>query len=374
VRRERAAIDVVDRACGIDVNVSNITVASHDDGSAFRITRIERDATQKARERKQTRRDRQRKRALDRSRRAMNRDQYRLSKRQQKRARRREQAGLRAVQVVPRGPRIASSANQPLRSYRRDTLSTSYRRMRAAQAADAAATTQARAARARQTAAELVATHGYRPIVEAISIAAWSRSWGRAVAAFSPGALIAAIDREAKAVAGCAGGTGGVERASTRTTALSQHCPCGVRVPKSLDDRVHRCPACSLVGDRDAVSAVLASFVGFGTRGDPASAEVDYTAAIAALPAIRRALRPSYSGWQDTLSESTDLSAREGLFLAWPTSTPDSVVVARRTVGMAPYPILDEPGTRQTTSARAWMRTTTFRTRSPCWPYLRDVS
>ena len=149
---------------------------------------------------------------------------------------------------------------------------------------------------------------------------------------------------------------------------------CGARVDKSLGDRVHRCPRCDLVGDRDAVSAVLASFVRFGTHGDPASAEVDYAAARAALPAIRRALRTSYSGWQDTLSESTDLSAREGLLLAWSTSTPDSVAVARRIVGMAPYPILDEPGTRQTTSARAWMRTNMFHKRSPCRPYLRDMS
>ena len=372
-RRERAAIEVADRVAGIDVNVSNITVASHDDGGSMRVTRIERDATQKAREKKQTRRDRQRKRALERSRRAMNRDQYQLSKRQEKRARRRANAGLRAVQVIPRGPRLANANRKPVQSYRRDTLSASYRRMRAAQAADAAATTQARKARTQKTAAELVAMHGYRAIVEATSITAWSRSWGRAVAAFSPGALIAAIDCEAKAVASCAGGTGGVERASTRTTALSQHCPCGARVEKSLGDRVHRCPVCHLVGDRDAVSAVLASFVVFGTRGDPASAEVDYTAAIAALPAIRCTLRSAYSGWQDTLSESTDLSAREGLFLAWSTSTPDPVVVARRTVGMAPYPILNEPGTHQTTSVRAWMRTNLSHKRGP-WPYLRDRS
>jgi hypothetical protein len=240
----------------------------------------------------------------------MNRDQYRLAKRQEKRARRRAEAGLSVVQVVPRGPRVANAAGTPVQSYRRDTLSASYRRRRAGQAADAAAVTQARADRARTTAAELVAMHGFRPIVEASSIAAWSRSWGRAVAAFSPGTLVAAIDREARAVASAAGGVGGVERASTRTTALSQHCPCGARVAKSLADRVHRCSRCGLVGDRDAVAAVLASFVGFATRGDPASAEVDYTAATAAVPAIRRALRTSYSGWQDTLSESTDLGPR----------------------------------------------------------------
>jgi hypothetical protein len=64
-----------------------------------------------------------------------------------------------------------------------------------------------------------------------------------------------------------------------RTTALSQHCPCGARVPKRLAERVHRCPACQLRGDRDAVAAVLASFVVFTAPGEPSSARVDYAAA-----------------------------------------------------------------------------------------------
>ena len=123
---------------------------------------------------------------------------------------------------------------------------------------------------------------------------------------------------------------------------------------------MHRCSACQLCGDRDAVAAVLASFVAFAEPGEPRSARVDYAAAADALPAIRRALSMSYSGWQDTLSESTDLSAhgaREGSFLTWRTSTPDPVAVARRTVGMAPYPTLDETGFRQTKPDRAWTRT-----------------
>jgi hypothetical protein len=255
------------------------------------------------------------------------------------------------------GPWRARSDGVPLQSYRKDQISASYRRGRAAQAADAAAAAQARRDRARQVAADVVATHGYQLVVEDASIAAWSRLWGRAVAAFSPGLLVTAIDREARAVASLAGSSGGVRRAATCTTALSQSCPCGARVPKRLADRIHRCPVCQLCGDRDAVSAVLASFVGFRAPGAPNSAKVDYAAAANALPAIRRALSNPYAGWQDTLSESTDLSAREGSFLTWRTSTPDSVVVARRTVGMAPCPTLDETGLRQTTPERAWTRT-----------------
>jgi hypothetical protein len=271
------------------------------------------------------------------------------------------------------GPRQARTDGVPLQSYRRDELSASYRRGRAAQAADAAAAAQARRDRARQVAADLVATHGYQLTVEDASISAWSRSWGRAVAAFSPGLLMAALDREARAVAALAGGSGGIRRAATGTTALSQHCPCGARVGKRLADRVHRCPACQLRGDRDAVAAVLASFVVFAQPGQVHSAHVDYAAAAEALPAIRRALSLPYVGWQDTLSESTDLSACEGAFLAWRTSTPDPVAVARRIVGMAPCSTLDETGFGQTTPERARMRTNMASKHDPA-SYLRDTS
>ena len=372
-RRAQLAVEAMDRTAGIDVNVSNVTVASHERGRAIRVSRVARDTTQQQRDRGRRRRERRRQRALDRSRRAMNRTQYQLSRRQDKRARRRAAAGLRPVDVVPMGPRKARADGVPLQSYRRDRLSASYRRGRAAQTADAAADAQARRDRARQVAADLVATHGYQLIVEDASIAAWSRSWGRAVAAFSPGLLIAALDREARAVATLAGGGGGVVRAATRATALSQHCPCGARVTKRLAERVHRCPACSLRGDRDAVAAVLASFVVFAAPGQSSSARVDYTAAADALPAIRRALSSPYWGWQDTQTESTDLSACESSSLTWWTSTPDPVVVARRTVGMARRPTLDETGFGQTTPDRAQTRTNmTHKYDLPS--YFRDTS
>jgi len=360
-RRATVAIETIDRVAGIDVNVSNITVASHEHGRGTQVTRVERDETQKQRDRSRARRERRRQRDLDRSRRATNRGQYRLSKRQEKRARRRAEAGLSPVDVIPSGPRIARADGVPLQGYRRDRLSAHYHRQRAAQVAEAASATRVRQDRARQIAAEIVGTHGYQLLVEDCSVAAWSRSWGRAVAAFSPGTLIAALDREAQAVAALAGASGGVRRIATQTTALSQHCPCGARVAKRLADRVHRCPSCGLCGDRDAVSAVLASFVVLADHGDPSSARVDYAATTNALPDIRRALHPSSSGWQDTLSESTDLSARDGSFITWSTSTPDSGLVARRIVGTVACPILNETGFHQTTSERARWRTNLFR-------------
>jgi len=370
-RRSSAALATMDRRTGIDVNVSNITVASHDSGRDLRVSRIARDGGAPARDRSLRRRERRRQRELERSRRAMNRAQYQLSKRQQKRARRREARGLPPIEVIPMGPRLARADGAPLQSYRRDQASKTFLRNLRAAAAGAASAAQARRDRAREIAAKIVAAHGYQLVVEDTSIAAWSRSWGRAIGAFTPSTLVVAIDREARTVAALAGATGGVVRASTRTTALSQHCPCGARVDKRLADRVHRCSVCGLVGDRDAVAALLASFVRLAHRDEPGSARVDYDASSAVLPQIKRALSP-YQGWQDTLSESTDLSARDGSFVAWRTSTPRSVVVARRTVGTASRSTRDETGNRQTTSERARMRTNMLRKYAPVRAYLRD--
>src|SRR5205085_9047821 len=88
-----------------------------------------------------------------------------------------------------------------------------------------------------------------------------------------------------------------------------------------------------------------------------------------------RYLLPLRSGfsWRPTLSESTGLCAREGSFLPWWTPTPDAVAVARRTVGTAPCPTLDEIGSGQTTPERARTRTNmsgNYDRRS----YLRDTS
>ena len=85
--------------------------------------------------------------------------------------------------------------------------------------------------------------------------------------------------------------------------------------------------------------------------------ELGNSAVRTVLPAIRRALSSPDWGWQDTLSESTGLSAHEASFLTWRTPTPDPVALARRSVGMAPCPTLDETGVRQTTPDRAQMRT-----------------
>ena len=220
-RRAEVAKAEANRAAGIDVNVSKLIIASQMEGRALRLTRVERDRAAREGEARRGRRERRRQRALERSRRALNRAQYQLSKRQEKRARRRAAADLPPVEVIPQGPRLARGGGVPLKAYRRDQLSQSYRRLRAAQAAAAASAAQARRDRARRAAAELVRLHGYNLVVEDAAISAWARNWGRGVAAFTPGLLVSAIDREARTVANLAGHKGGLVRIPTRTTALS---------------------------------------------------------------------------------------------------------------------------------------------------------
>jgi len=373
-RRAAAAIATMERTAGIDVNVSNVTVASHEHGKDLQISRIERDAGARAQALRRSRRERRQQRHLDRSRRAMNRAQYQLSKRQDKRARRRASAGLAPQAVIPHGPRMTRSDGKPLQAYRKDALSRTYRQDRAAQAKALEAATRARRDHARTLAAGLVAVHGCRLTVEDCNLTAWARRWGRALTAFSPGTLVAAIEREAACVARDVRG-GGLARASTQRTALSQHCLCGARVGKTLADRVHQCTACGLRGDRDAVSAALGAFVVFGDRGRPESATVDFDASRASLLelATRTILgdtrRSTYQGWQDILSESNAHSARDGFFVTVPGRTPDLIVVARRIAGTASYPTPNETGFDcQTKSERARTRTSmSHRGFQPLW-------
>ncbi|MGW0632925.1 hypothetical protein [Streptomyces sp. NPDC002758] len=64
-------------------------------------------------------------------------------------------------------------------------------------------------------------------------------------------------------------------RASTFTTQLSQTCLCGLTVRKTLSDRVHACPGCDLVADRDMVSAAVTAHVRVDNPDGPRTARVD---------------------------------------------------------------------------------------------------
>jgi transposase len=129
---------------------------------------------------------------------------------------------------------------------------------------------QAKLARADQVATRIVAAHGNTITVEDCRISTWARLWGKRIQLFSPGMLVAALKRE------CESTGGALYRAGTRTTALSQHCLCGSRVPKTLAQRTHDCGHCGLIADRDVTSAMLAACVALTDPDDPRTARVDY--------------------------------------------------------------------------------------------------
>ncbi len=268
----RASIPA-DRRAGLDANVSNLALvsfaAAHPEQLA--IDQIRCDTAQQQAATRAAKQARARQRALDRSRRNTNPEQYGPSPRQRKRAHRRAAKGLPVKQVTnPGGTRAARADGVPLRAYRHDTLSQRYRRLRCDHAAESRSAGQAKQARARHIAARIVATHGNTITVEDTNISTWARLWGKRLALFSPGMLIAALACECQA-------TGGqLYRAGTRTTAMSQHCLCGQRVGKTLAQRTHDCPHCGLHADRDVVSAALAACVELTDPDDPATARVDY--------------------------------------------------------------------------------------------------
>jgi hypothetical protein len=300
-RERRAQAAGLERVGGVDGNVSNLSVVSFpatgdpQDGQveATRISPTEADQARYDRDRRKVR---GRQRALERSRRATNPAQYRPSKRQVARAERRTAARLPERTVgLPKGARVANSAGVPAQAYRKDALSNTYRRTRARKAADARTRSEARRHRARQVAAQITGVHGGRLTVEDCDISTWFRLWGKACAAFTPGLLIAALATECEAITGDAAA---MARASTQRTAMSQHCLCGARVPKSLRDRIHHCPHCGLTADRDMVSAALGAFVCFTDPTDPSTARVDFTRS-------RHAMTVFGKGLQVALSEST---------------------------------------------------------------------
>jgi hypothetical protein len=236
------------RRAGVAANVSNLSVASFPDDRPGQpvvdqvgCTPEQHQAAQRA-----AKKARARHKALDRSRRNTNADQYHPSVRQKARAACRATKGLAARQITnPCGPRHARTDGIPLRAYRHDTLSRSYQRTRDDHTSEARAASQAKQARAREVAAQIVAPHGNTITIEDCRISTWARLWGARIALFSPGMLVTALAAE------CAATGGQLHRAGTQSTALSQHCLCGQRVRKTLAQRTHDCPHCGLHGDRD---------------------------------------------------------------------------------------------------------------------------
>jgi Putative transposase DNA-binding domain len=292
--RVRRAEIPTGRRAGVDANVSNLALASFpaDHPEQLVLDQLSCTGEQQQAAARAAKRARVRQRALDRSRRNTNPEQYGPSPRQQKRAQRRAATGLAAREITnPGGARCARADGVPLRAYRKDLLSRRYRRIRTDHATAARSASAAKHARARQVAGRIVATHGSSITVEDCSIATWARLWGKRIALFSPGMLVAALKDECEA-------TGGrLFRAGTRSTALSQHCLCGARVPKTLAQRTHQCPHCGLRGDRDIVAAALAACVQLADPDDPRTARVDYRLAHAL-----RAWLASQQEWEGSVN------------------------------------------------------------------------
>jgi hypothetical protein len=219
---------------------------------------VERDADQLSAAAREAKERRNRQKSLDRSRRNTNPDQYQLSRAQKREQKRRKDAGLSDRRFVPAGPLKTRKDDEPVQAYRHDRLSRSYRKGRAGAAEESTGLVRTRRDRARPS-----LPTSSRPT----GLIWWSRT---ATSPPGPASGDAACTRSrqgrcrppstakrprppssATPTAGCGG-------ASTRTTALSQHCLCGHRAAKTLGQRTHRCPRCGLEGDRDAVSATLA--------------------------------------------------------------------------------------------------------------------
>jgi hypothetical protein len=149
--RARRAEIPTDRRAGVDVNVSNLALASFPDGhpEQLALSQIGHTDEQQQAAARAANRARARQKALDRSRRSTNPDQYGPSPRQAARATRRAERGLAARQITnPGGPRHARADRVPLRAYRHDRLSRGYHLTRADHAVEARGTSQAKHARA----------------------------------------------------------------------------------------------------------------------------------------------------------------------------------------------------------------------------------
>ncbi len=309
--REQAA--ALDRIGGVDGNVSNVSVvslpASLDPAdSKPASTEITLSPQERALLEREARKRRGRARALERSRRATNTAQYGLSKKQTRRAEQRAAKGLEPKAVtVPGGARAARVDGVPKQAFRHDRISGGYRDLRAHQAEAAASAAEHRRHRARQVARQIIATHGPLLVIEDCDIHTWYRLWGKRLSQTTPGLLIAALDRE------CQAAGGRLVRASTWSTALSQHCLCGEPVRKTLRDREHECIACGLAGKRDLVSAALAVFVRFTDVDDPKTAYLDTIASrnaqITFAQGLEEALRESTAPCQTTTSRGAGHAA-----------------------------------------------------------------
>lgn len=105
--------------------------------------------------------------------------------------------------------------------------------------------------------------------MENLNYVAWQKNYPRSVRDRAPGKLVAIAHRKAESAGG------GSYDYSPWTTALSQTCVCGAKVKKPLSQRIHNCPECGVVAQRDLFSAFLGMFV--FPVADPETGEITDT-------------------------------------------------------------------------------------------------
>jgi transposase len=211
-------------AVGLDLGPSALAVVGAESGELIPL--ISRDELE--REHEQAKHRRRQQRALDRSRRATNPDafdkqgRYRPGKKIAVRSKRyqQRQARLREQERVQRVKRVQQAA----------------------------------------TVARRVATHGTVGFTEKVNVAGWQSGGlrlGKRIGLTAPGLVQQRVAREL-ALHG-----GSLTLLPTQRLALSQHCLCGARERKSLEQRRHECASCGLGPlDRDLFSAFMAREAG----------------------------------------------------------------------------------------------------------------
>jgi hypothetical protein len=289
-----------DREASFDLGVSSVGFASRLSGpDAAGQFGVKADLLQRDRKKDRDARvlERRRNKSADRSRRAANPEKYKPGKRQV------------AGAAVPTGAR----RKEHRKTFRTDVITPDYIGNRKAVAETKRSAAAERTRRANEVAKAAVLTHGWSWTAEVVAPYAWARTWGSSVGRFAPAALQAAITREA------VNAGGGVRLVSTFTTALSQTCPCGHRVPKTLGDRVHACPACGLSAQRDVTSALG----GTCTTGWGSEARLDAELGRKVIDSLRTPAPAASTSTTSTTSStsSTSTDRRQDAGASAPTET-----------------------------------------------------
>jgi hypothetical protein len=119
---------------------------------------------------------------------------------------------------------------------------------------------------------------------EKVNMKGWQKLFGKSISYRAPGMFMELLR---KAAIKC---NAVVEEFSTWTTALSQRCHCGQRVPKTLGDD-HAC-SCGVAMQRDLYSAFLAQYVEADRLVEPQAQAAWREQAASLLHATR-------TGWKD---------------------------------------------------------------------------